>query len=141
MKTLRFFMALKKIPRTTHQQQQVRMVNGKPIFYEPDSLKQAREIFLAHLAIHKPQEMFAGNVRLTVKWCFPVSGKHTDGEYKSTKPDLDNLMKLLQDCMTKLGYWKDDRFVVSLITEKYWADLPGIFIQIDELGEQAPMNY
>lgn len=134
-------MALKSIPQTTHQQQQVRVVNGKPIFYEPDSLKQAREIFVSHLSKHKPEQTFMGNVRLIVKWCFPLSGEHHNGEYKSTKPDLDNLMKLLQDCMTELKFWKDDRFVVSLITEKFWADLPGVFIQIDELGKQAPMNY
>lgn len=54
------------------------------------------------------------------------------------KPDLDNSVKLLQDCMTSLGFWEDDRFIVSLIVEKFWTDIPGIFIQIevvdDELG-------
>lgn len=48
-----------------------------------------------------------------------------------TKPDLDNSVKLLQDCMTKLGFWQDDRFVVSLITEKFWAQVPGIYIRIE----------
>lgn len=40
--------------------------------------------------------------------------------------------------MTSLGFWEDDRFIVSLIVEKFWSDIPGIFIQIevvdDELG-------
>ena len=29
-----------------------------------------------------------------------------------TKPDTDNLQKLLKDCMTKCGFWKDDAQVV-----------------------------
>ncbi|MDF2722122.1 MAG: BCBBV1cgp24, partial [Paenibacillus sp.] len=41
--------------------------------------------------------------------------------------------KLLLDCMTDLGFWKDDSLVVSLIAEKFWAKLPGIYIKIEEV--------
>lgn len=68
-----------------------------------------------------------------VKWCFKVSGKHSNGEYRSTRPDLDNLQKLLKDCMTELGFWEDDALVVREISEKFWADMPGIFISIMEI--------
>ena len=47
---------MKKIPRTTHQQKQVHVVHGKPIFYEPDNLKLARQKFMANLARHIPDE-------------------------------------------------------------------------------------
>ena len=67
------------------------------------------------------------------RWCFPITGKHRDGEYKATKPDTDNLQKLLKDCMTDLGYWTDDALVASEITEKFWAELPGIYIKIEEI--------
>ncbi|MGX7132364.1 RusA family crossover junction endodeoxyribonuclease [Enterococcus songbeiensis] len=120
-------------PETTHQQKQVHVVKGKPHFYEPDDLKAAREKLMAHLAKHAPEEKFSGNVRLLVKWCFPITADHSDGEYKYTKPDLDNSNKLLQDCMTKLGFWKDDSYVVSLITEKFWAKIPGIYIRIEAI--------
>ena len=42
----RFFVPMKKIPRTTHQQKQVHVVHGKPIFYEPNDLKLARQKLL-----------------------------------------------------------------------------------------------
>ncbi len=67
------------------------------------------------------------------KWCFPLTGKHRDGEYKTSRPDTDNLQKLLKDVMTDLGYWKDDAQVASEITEKFWAKIPGIYIAIEEL--------
>lgn len=128
-----FFMPMKKVPTTTHQQKQVTVVNDKPIFYEPDELKAARAKLMAHLGKHVPEKKFTKPVRFYVKWCFPITGKYYNGEYKHTKPDIDNSQKLLFDCMTDLGFWKDDSLVVSLIAEKFWADLPGIYIKIEEV--------
>lgn len=128
-----FFLPMQKIPTTTHQQKKVAVVNGKPQFYEPESLKAAREKFLALLAQHVPTDKYTGAVRLTVKWFFPRIKRSYDGQYKTTKPDTDNLQKLLKDCMTKLGYWQDDAQVASEIAEKFWADRVGIYIKIEEL--------
>ncbi len=128
-----FFMPMKKPPTITHQQKQVTIVNDKPVFYEPDELKAARAMLMAHLGQHAPKRAYVGPVRLLVKWCFPLKGQHQDGEYKTTKPDIDNSQKLLFDCMTACGYWKDDALVASLIAEKFWAALPGIYIRIEEL--------
>lgn len=119
-------------PTITHQEKQVRVVNGKPIFYEPQELKAARAKLAAHLAKYAPAHKFTGPIRLVTKWCFP-RGKHKNGEYKATKPDTDNLQKLLKDVMTDLGYWKDDALVASEIIEKFWAEIPGIYISISEL--------
>lgn len=120
-------------PETTHQQKKVHVVKNKPVFYEPDDLKKAREKLMAHLSKHVPKEKMMGPVRMTVKWCFPTTGDHQNGEYKWTKPDLDNSNKLLQDCLTKLGFWKDDSYVVSLIAEKFWSDITGIYIRIEAI--------
>lgn len=128
-----FFMPMKKVPTTTHQQKQVTVQNGKPIFYEPEELRAARAKLMAHLGQHVPEKKYMNSIRLIVKWCFPITGKHTDGEYKYTKPDTDNLQKLLKDCMTTCGYWKDDALVVSEIVEKFWANVPGIYIRIEEI--------
>lgn len=120
-------------PTVTHQEKAIHVVNGKPVAYEPAELKAARSKLKAHLARHVPAEMYTGAVRLVTKWCFPITGRHTDGEYRTTKPDTDNLQKLLKDVMTDLGFWKDDALVASEITEKFWARVPGIYIAIEEL--------
>ena len=130
---IEFFMPMKKVPTVTHQMKKVHVVNGKPIFYEPDELKRARSQLTGLLSKNAPQVKFGRSVRLVTKWCFPITGKHHDGEYKYTKPDTDNLQKLLKDCMTATGYWTDDALVVSEITEKFWADVPGIYIRIEEV--------
>ena len=119
-------------PTATHQEKQVRVVDGKPRFYEPAELRAARSKLTAHLAGHRPERPLEGAVRLVVKWCFP-RGRRRDGSYRTTRPDTDNLQKLLKDCMTTVGFWKDDAQVASEIVEKFWAEVPGIFIAAEEL--------
>ena len=107
-----FFMAMEP-PTATHQEKQVHVVRGKPVFYEPQEVKAARKKLRAHLSGHTPPEPYEGAVRLTTWWCFPVKAGHRDGEYKTSRPDTDNLVKLLKDVMTELHFWKDDAQVAS----------------------------
>lgn len=108
------------------------VIKGKPVFYDPPEVKNAKMKLIGHLVKHKPKRPYQIGCRLFVKWCFP-RGKHEDGEYRITKPDTDNLQKLLKDCMTACGFWKDDCLVASEIVEKFWAERPGIYIRIEEL--------
>ena len=128
---MEFFMAMVP-PTVTHQEKKVQVMNGKPIVYEPEKLSDARQKLRAHLSRHRPSAPMEGGLRLLVKWCFP-RGRHRDGEYRITKPDTDNLQKLLKDCMTAEGFWKDDAQVASEICEKFWAETPGIYIRVEEL--------
>lgn len=130
--TTEFFLPILP-PTKTHQEKQVRVVNGKPVLYEPAELKAVRTKLEGHLAKHIPEEKYTGPVRLMTKWCFPITGKHRDGQFKTTKPDTDNMVKTLKDVMTKLGYWVDDSLVASEIIEKFWAAVPGIYIRIEDL--------
>lgn len=128
---IEFFMAM--IPPTiTHQEKKVHVVHGRPVFYEPSELKAARQKLMACLGQHAPAESYQGGLQLIVKWCFP-RGRHMDGEYKITKPDTDNLQKLLKDCMTAVRFWSDDAQVASEVVEKFWAEIPGIYIRVTEL--------
>lgn len=129
---LQFFLPM--IPPTcTHQEKRVRVVHGKPVLYDPPAVQAARSKLAAMLAKHRPERPIKGKgVRLIVKWLFP-KGRHQDGEYRITKPDTDNLQKLLKDCMTEVGFWKDDAQVCSEISEKFWAAIPGIWIRVEEI--------
>lgn len=129
---MEFFMAMEP-PTVTHQEKKVAVRNGKPIFYEPAHLKLARAKLMGHLAEFAPKEKFEGPVQIVVKWCFPKIKGKLNGQWKDTKPDTDNLNKLLKDCMTDLHFWKDDAQVASEICEKFWSDVPGIYIKIISL--------
>lgn len=130
---IQFFMPM--IPPTvTAQEHKVAVRNGEPQFYDPPEVKDAKAKLMAHLSKHTIPQPITSSVRLVTKWLFPIQGNHKNGEYKATRPDTDNLQKMLKDCMTKSGFWKDDALVVSEITEKFWAENPGIFIRIEDVG-------
>lgn len=130
--TTEFFMPMIP-PTTTHQEKQVTVRNGKPVFYEPSELREARAKLTAYLMKHIPEQPYTTGVRLVTKWLFPKGSSHKDGEYRITRPDTDNLQKLLKDVMTKLNFWKDDALVASEICEKFWAADPGIYIRIERI--------
>ena len=132
---MNFFMSM--IPPTvTHQEKKVSVCGGKPVFYEPAELKDARDKLKGSLWSHRPDAPIPGPVYLKVMWLFPRK-KHRNGEWKVTKPDTDNLQKLLKDCMTECQFWKDDAQVCVEHVEKRWADHPGIWIELDELGGES----
>lgn len=124
---------MKEIPTVTYQQKKVKVANGKPQFYEPEELKETRVMFMDLLAPYAPEEPMDGPLRLTTKWLFPKIKGTTNGQYKHTKPDTDNLVKLLKDCMERTEFYVNDSRVASEITEKFWADTVGIYVKLEEL--------
>ena len=120
-------------PTVTQQEHKVTVIKGKPVFYDPPELAAAKNKLSGQLAPHRPKKPIQGAIRLTVKWLFPREN-HNNGEYRITKPDTDNLQKMLKDVMTRCHYWNDDAQVASEIIEKFWADTPGIYIRIEELS-------
>lgn len=131
---MQFFMPMVP-PTATGQEHKVAVVNGRPVYYDPQNLKDAKAKMTAHLAKHKPEKPMEGAVRIFVKWCFPCGEKHAPGSWHTEKPDTDNLIKAFKDCMTKLRFWKDDSQVASEINEKFWSDVPGIWVRVEQLHE------
>ena len=125
---MQFFIPL-KLPTQTHQEKKVNFNSRR--FYEPQELKTVRGLYRDLLIPFVPSAPLNGALRLCTKWCFPISGKHYDGEYRTSKPDTDNLVKMLKDVMTDLKFWNDDAQVASEIIEKFWAKIPGLFISLE----------
>ena len=129
---IEFFMPM--IPPTiTYQEAKIHVVKGKPFKYEPMELKTARQKLKAYLAQHRIEKPFDCPLELRTIWAFPRDGKHREGTWMDRRPDTDNLQKLLKDCMTSVGFWRDDCLVCREIVEKIWSDTSGIYIMISEL--------
>lgn len=131
---LKFFMAMDP-PTVTAQEHKVMVRNGKPVFFDPPELKAAKKKITDHLAINRPEQPLAGPLELVVTWCFPTDAAVLNGTYRITKPDTDNLNKMLKDCMTHLNFWNDDAQVCREIIEKFWTSrkASGIFVRIRQL--------
>lgn len=141
--TTEFFLPMEHVPTVTAQEHKVTVVNGKPRFYDPPELVRAKaNIIAALLARHKPAEKLTGPLALHVVWCF-LTDRHPDGTWRDTKPDTDNLQKLLKDCMTQVGFWEDDAQVCSELVEKRWVrgirkggTASGIWIHIRQMNDK-----
>lgn len=121
--SLEFFIHVNP-PTATAQEKQVRAIHGRMIFYDPEPVKAARKLLTTCLMPFKPEKPFEGPLQLTAIWLFPIDSTHKVGEWRTTRPDTDNLQKLLKDCLTRCGFWKDDAQVVREIVEKRWSDHP-----------------
>ena len=137
---MEFFMEMRP-PTATAQEHSVKVIHGRPVFFDPPNVKEAKQLLMGHLAKNKPDRPIEGAVELTAMWLFPKGRSHRHGEWRKTKPDTDNLQKLLKDCMTQVGFWKDDAQVVSEKVQKRWSSDPtGIWIEIRELEVDADVD-
>jgi Holliday junction resolvase RusA-like endonuclease len=110
--------------RTTEQQHRFGGIGkgGKAIVYRDARLQSAKDILLTKLAIRRPPVPLDGPVYLEVVWVFGTTNKQKREQiWKTTRPDTDNMLKLLKDCMTEAGYWHDDAQVVLERTMKAWG--------------------
>lgn len=120
-------------PTKTNQEKGINFKTRR--VYTTSELRDVEAKFDAYLFPHRPAKPLNGPVRLYIRWMFPVVGDHTDGEWKTTKPDVDNSVKTLIDRMTRLGFWKDDAQIASLLDDKVFAEIPGIYIAYSALME------
>ena len=128
---------LKMIPPTaTAQQKGERVVGGYIHHYKKKNVAQAEAILRDALLPYVPEEPITDKpIMLCVKWMFPFpksARKHKTGysRYKITRPDTDNLNKMLKDVMTDMGFWKDDALICCEFIQKIYNDEPGICIEI-----------
>ena len=127
-----FYLHFDTMPTTTAQQKGVRIVHGKPMFYEKSEVKTARQLFTLELKPHAPEKPSDKPIKLTVWFAFDTKNKKLWGQYKPTRPDTDNSLKLLKDCMSGL-FFKDDSQVVEETVIKTYAEKATIMIRWEEV--------
>jgi len=71
-----------------------------------------------HRAPKVPPE---GPVHVDYQFFVECPKKYKGGEICAQKPDLTNLIKGVEDALTKAGFWRDDKQVVSFSAEKRYA--------------------
>lgn len=128
-----FFLPM-QVPTRTFQSKKITARKGKARLYTPPELVEIQQKFISALAKHVPDKPMEGPVALTTIFLFPADKKHPPQTPKITKPDTDNLVKMLKDCMTKCGFWHDDAQVSKDIIAKRYDIHEGIFIAIEPDG-------
>lgn len=108
----------------------------------------SREMTLkAFLIRERPEKPLEGPLRLGVCAYMPIPASKPKKWREqarahvirpTTKPDLDNMLKHLKDCLTQMGFWKDDKQVVEYAagTGKYYSESPRWHVWIEEITRQ-----
>ena len=128
-------------PTATAQQKGERVVGGYIHHYKKKNVAAAEAILRDALLPYVPAEPITDKpVVFEAMWEFPYpksAKKHKPGfkRWKITRPDTDNLNKLLKDVMTDMGFWKDDALICLEQIWKVYSDEPGIEICVSTMEE------
>jgi Holliday junction resolvase RusA-like endonuclease len=130
-------------PKGTHQasQQILKRKDGTPFIgsFKNSAQKEIESMFMTLLYSHRPPMPLSGPLQLHVGWVYPWRNSETKKaktygwKWSDKRPDASNIIKLLEDMMTKMGFWLDDSQIARLIVDKGWSDRPGIQVEITQL--------
>ncbi|WP_034172828.1 RusA family crossover junction endodeoxyribonuclease [Listeria monocytogenes] len=86
-----------------------------------------------------PNVLLDGELKVTLSFYFepPKSWSNRKrllaiGQYKRTKPDIDNLIKTVLDAAND-HLWKDDNQIVEIHSFKQYAEEPKIILEVEEV--------
>ena len=122
-----------RIPTVTHNDLVPwRAKGGRIGIRKSDALKDAEDAIMARIrAAGMPESPVSCRAaRLTVKWCFLADGRHAVGEPHTSKPDMSNMLKTLEDCLTRCGVISDDSIICQESLSKGYAGHEGIYIDV-----------
>lgn len=130
-----YFWIIGDPPRATAQQKGERVVNGTIQHYDKSHIKRAKDFYMWNIKPFAPTIPWNCPIEVEVIFYFEKKDIKRD-ERKLTRPDLDNSEKILFDCMTKVGFWRDDSLICRKITEKWYTKegLGRVYIRIKEIG-------
>lgn len=132
------FHELFDIPSATPQQ---RKLHGKAS-YPSRSLSLAKASWQALLERHAPPEPLDGPLKIRVRLYYHVKTKEMKVDYKITRPDGVNILKLIEDVMTKCGYWHDDaQLSVEEIARYVWPGEETVDIRVERLEDKDEGNH
>ena len=132
------YLELDTNPKGTSQMKGEAYQGGRIHHFEKANVKAQRRIYeiairdaLSDLKREPPH--YEGPVYLEVTFFYQIKQKNRWGQWKTSKPDLDNAVKLLQDVLTSMGFWADDSQIAFLKVKKKLSEHPGILIDMGRL--------
>ena len=117
----------KQRPRLTN-------IGGKNIVYTPKQTSEYEKLVKAsYIAVSRT--FFEKDVPLEVNILAFFSGKYSNNDWMTKKPDSDNIIKIILDGLNKVAFY-DDAQVCKLYFEKKYAEIPRVEITIKNLKEK-----
>lgn len=124
-----------QIPKGTAQMKRVNHKTGS--FFAGKDVRLAHDLYMNALYEYAPEKPFEGPLSLGFIFSYSVKDKKKQGQPKTSRPDCDNLVKLVMDVMTELGFFLDDAQVTKLRIEKRWSlhERANVYFNLEEVVE------
>ena len=114
--------------------------------YTPAKTREAEQTLAARAMAFRPKRPLECPLHIDVTFWMPIPASWSRKKQESTpphttKPDLDNLVKLLKDSLNGV-FWLDDKQIWSMYAVKRYATVPATSISIHptDTKEQSPMT-
>lgn len=129
-------------PKTSHHAKRIVQVRAFRRLADTPELVASKAMLDELLLRVQPAAPVMGPVQLALMFTWPwlALGSHSlkfrsRGRVPHTsKPDLTNVAKTIEDRLVALRFIEDDRAVVDLRLTKFWGDDPGILVTIRQVG-------
>ncbi len=108
-------------------------MNGHAMTYKPSEQTHNENNIISLASQYRPEHPLDGAISLEIKVFIPIPASKPkwwidaaciNDIAPTKKPDIDNYVKQIMDCLTKLNFWHDDSQVVTLWTTKRYSDNP-----------------
>lgn len=124
-----------------HRYRNVETKSGKHFVQSYDPSLSDKADFKAEMKRYAPEHPLTGPLRLDLCFVFPRPNSHfgtgsnsnklkpSAPEHHISKPDRDNLDKIIMDSMTGI-FWKDDCQVCQGFIKKVWGEKPMTIVHL-----------
>lgn len=150
--SIRFFLPCEPPKSTGNNTKRIKFSQklNRPIFFKSAKTKE-NEAFYDKFKQFVPSVPLSGPIKVGVVFIFPynksdLATKNKRAElarnpylWHTSKPDADNILKTMFDCMTRLGFWEDDKNIVTLHVCKLRSAKTGILMEIIPIGTEPNM--
>jgi Holliday junction resolvase RusA-like endonuclease len=135
-------------PKATSQGagKRLAIVAGRPMFFKNKAAKSAEHDLTVLCSRHAPEEPMTGPLVLKIDFVFPWRKSEPKRRLAlgivphTSKPDASNIIKMIEDVLTRLRFWEDDSQVSDLRVTKSWGDEVGIRVTVRGFDEPETEN-
>ena len=133
-KEIKMFLRIEP-PSTTFQNKGWKVTkSGRPFQYERSETREVRAKLAAHMAAFRPEVPLKGPIDMSVRYFYTETKSHPSGTFKTTKPDLDNLVKAVLDALNGVAF-DDDSKVAEIFAQKLYAPEPYVEVKISSYDQ------
>lgn len=121
--------------------QRARTLKNGRSYTPPETVHYENLIKLSYQQQVRDKTMFPGALEVSITAFFPIPESYSNKKKElcrtnkirpTTKPDCDNIAKIVCDALNKIAY-NDDSQIVEIRIEKYYCDNPSVTVLMQDV--------